>query len=129
MPTYLFSDPQTGQIKEVYQKMDEIHDYQENGVKFNRIFTTAEVSMDAKWDALNSKDFVAKTASHKGTYGDLLDKSKELSLKREQIMGHDPIKKQAYENFAKARKGKRHPDQNKEILRERLDKRGVILED
>ena len=50
----------------------------------------------------------------KGTVGDLLDKSSELSNQRAQENGGvDPLKKKYYENYSKERKGAKHPNEIK----------------
>jgi hypothetical protein len=50
-----------------------------------------------------------KTANKNQTLGDLWDRSKELSDKRKGILGHDPIKEKAEENYSKIRKGRKRP--------------------
>lgn len=96
--------------------------FAEDGYKLSRIWTKPNAAVDSKWDAHNPQDFVRKTANKKGTYGDLLDKSKELSIEREEKMGVDPIKEKFYENYAKRRQGKEHPDVKKKKLKESLKK-------
>lgn len=48
MPIYLFKNPKTGKIKEVIQKMTERHVYLENGVEWERIFTSPAGFVDGK---------------------------------------------------------------------------------
>ena len=63
-------------------------------------------------DPWNNNDFVNKTADMKGTVGDMLDKSAELSAKRaEESGGVDPVKKEFYKNYSKERKGAKHPSE------------------
>ena len=79
------------------------------GVEWIRIFTVPQAATDTNINPLDAKDFAEKTGKKKGTYGDLLDQSKEASEKRKQKIGIDPIKKEYWDNYAKIRNGKRHP--------------------
>jgi predicted nucleic acid-binding Zn ribbon protein len=120
MPLYLYQNEKTGEIREVLQSMNEVHEY--NGEKGNernwkRIFTIPQASIDTKQDPFSSNDFLDRTKSKKGTYGNMLDYSKELSEKRASINGGiDPIKEKYYQNYSKQRRGAKHPDKlNKKI--------------
>jgi hypothetical protein len=97
--------------------MEDKHEYfGENGDEnsWKRVFTVPNASIDSQVDPFSSKDFVNKTNNKKGTYGDLLDRSKEMSEKRAQIAGGvDPVKEKYYQDYSKARKGAKHPDQLK----------------
>ena len=95
--------------------MVEEHVYEENGVKFNRVFTKPTAATDTKIDPMNSREFVEKTGKKKGTMGDLWDQSQEASQKREKIIGKDPLKEKYYENYSKTRKGRPHIDKIREI--------------
>jgi hypothetical protein len=46
--------------------------------------------------------------------GDLWDRSAELSAKRKDKMGKDPVKEKYFENWSKKRKGKKHPSAGKD---------------
>ena len=117
MPIYLYFNTETQEHREVYQKMDDPHEYfVENGEEKNwkRVFTVPQASIDAKIDPFNTRDFVSKTGGKKGTYGDLLDKSAELSQKRADLAGgKDPIKEKYFSDYSQKRRGAKHPDQMK----------------
>ena len=50
-----------------------------------------------------------RTSDSKGSYGDLMDRSKEMSQKRAaENGGVDPIKQKYLENYSKERGGKKH---------------------
>lgn len=107
--------------------MTEPHIYEENGVKWNRIFCLPQALIDNKWDEDSPQDFVRKTGSKKGTYGDILDKSKELSIKREEKYGRDDVKEKMYSDYEKKRgKGFEHPQKKKERI-EKMKKEGIKL--
>lgn len=108
MPIYLYSHPETGEIKEVFQGMNDEHSYEEEGVKFKRIFTVPQASIDTKVDPYSKKDFKEKICNKKGTIGDLWDASAEMSEKRAAKDGKDAIKEKALDNYAKERQGRRH---------------------
>ena len=114
MPLYLYQNKKTGEIREVLQSMNEVHEY--NGEKGNekswkRIFTIPQASIDTKQDPFSTNDFLDRTRSKKGTYGNMLDYSKELSEKRASVMGGvDPVKQNYYKEYSKNRRGAKHPD-------------------
>lgn len=110
MPIYLYQNPKTGKVKEIIQSVHDIHEYEEDGIKWNRIFTTPQVNTSDKLtESSSERDFARITSSKKGSVGDLWDQSRELSEKRERTYGQDPVKKKYYEDWSKKRKGKVHP--------------------
>lgn len=129
MPIYQYQNPKTGEIKEVIQTMKEKHEYHENGVQWNRIFTVPTTSIDTKVDPYSAKDFLKKTENKKGTLGDMMDYSKELSEKRASQEGVDSVKQKYFDRYAESRKGKRHPTEIKENLKRDLASKGVSFDD
>jgi predicted nucleic acid-binding Zn ribbon protein len=117
MPVYIFVNTETNEYREIFQNMKDKHEYfGEDGQEhtWKRVFTVPQASIDSKIDPFNTRDFVNKTGSKKGTYGDLLDKSAELSRKRADIAGgKDPVKEKYFEDYSKNRRGAKHPDQLK----------------
>ena len=109
MPTYIFQHPDTEEYIEIFQNIEDKHVYiDEEGVNWNRIFTSPNLSTDTKIDPFSQKAFLEKTTG-KGTIGDLMDRSAELSEKRaEQNGGIDPVKKQYFKEYSKKRGGKKH---------------------
>ena len=106
---YLYEHPLTKEIKEVYQRIQDSHIYvDEGGVSWNRVFTVPCANIDTEIDAFSQQQFVEKTGRKKGTIGDLMDKSKELSEKRRKSRGQDPVSKKFFEQYAKERNGKKH---------------------
>lgn len=131
MPLYIFENKRTGERKEVFQRMNDKHVYSEDSKdEWRRVFTTSQLSVSSlsDIDPYDSKAFVRATANKKGTYGDLFDASKELSEKRKDLNGYDPIENKYYENYSAARKGKKHKNVVLKELKESLDKKGVELE-
>ena len=125
MPTFIYSHPKTGEIREVIQSVHDDHTFtDENGLKWNREWTnpTYSISSLSKIDPHNPKQFTSVTGTKRGTLGDLQDLSAELSNKREKQMGRDPIKEKMYENYSKRHKNKLHPDLKKKQLKESLKK-------
>jgi len=110
MPIYIYENPNTKKIKEIVQSVNDKHEYYEDGLKWNRIFTVPQVGVDTTLDAFsNEKDFVEKTKNKKDSVGALWDRSRELSEKREKIYGKDPVKQKYFKDWSKKRKGKKHP--------------------
>lgn len=120
MPFYIYQNEKTGEVKEILQSMNDVHEYfGENGNEKNwkRIFTIPQASIDTKQDPFNANDFLDRTKSKKGTYGNMIDYSKELSQKREAIIGgKDPIKENYYKEYSKNRRGALHPDKLKKTI-------------
>ena len=55
-----------------------------------------------------------KTSSKKGTVGDMMAHSEELSQIRKDQRGIDPLKQKYYKNYSKQRGGAKHPKEIKE---------------
>jgi len=115
MPLYTYENPDTGETVDVLQSMNEEHSYtDQNGLKWKRVYLIPNASVDSQIDANSSTAFIDATKNKKGTYGDLLDKSRELSEKRAKTYGgSDPIKEKFFKDYSANRKGAIHPDQKK----------------
>jgi hypothetical protein len=117
MPTYLFENPSTGEIKEIIQGINEEHKYVDSdGLMWNRVYTVPQASIDTKIDPLSAKDFAAKTGSKKGTLGDMFDQAREASLKREAIIGKDPIKEDYEKKYSEKRGGRKRPKKISDVV-------------
>lgn len=132
MPLYLYKNKETGETAEVFQGMNDVHEYNgpnndEYGL-WERVFLAPHSSIDTKVDPFDKGKFVASTVDKKDTYGDLFERSREASEKREKIMGKDPVKEKYYEDYSKKRGGAIHPDIQKRKLKEKLNKKGVNIE-
>ena len=64
MPIYIFKNPITGKVKEVIQSMNQEHVLFEDGVKWERIFTIPQSSIDTKIDPFSEYDFKNKTSNN-----------------------------------------------------------------
>ena len=103
MPMYLFENPETGEVIELffYMKEEKVH-IDDNNIEWKRIFTPCNLSTDAKIDPWKADDFVNKTQKKKGTMGDLMDQSAELSAQRAaENNGVDPVKEKYYKKYSK----------------------------
>lgn len=117
MPIYTYKHPETGEYKEVVQTMSEEHVYtDEQGVEWKRVFTVPNAAMDTREDAWNKNQFINKTGRMKGTVGDVLDYSSELSARRAEANGgEDPVKRKAFNDYEK-RTGKKHLSDKKKTI-------------
>jgi len=117
MPIYTYKHPETGEYKEIVQTMSEEHVYtDEQGVQWKRVFTVPNAAMDTKEDAWNKNQFINKTGRMKGTVGDVLDYSSELSARRAEANGgEDPVKRKAFNDYEK-RTGKKHLSDKKKTI-------------
>ncbi len=98
------------------------------GVQWKRIFTRPQAAFDTKCDPYSAKDFV-KATNKKGDVGGLWDRSKEMSLKRaDKEGGEDPVRNKFFENYSRRRKGKKHPEQQRQDSVKNLKKQGIKLD-
>lgn len=111
MPIYVYQNPETDELIEVIQGMNEKHVYfDNNGLEWKRVFLSSQLNTQGTIDHWSSNDFINKTANTKGSYGDLMDRSAELSEKRANDNGGiDPVKQNYFKNYADSRKGTLHP--------------------
>lgn len=110
MPIYVYKHPETEEEIELIQGMNDEHEYIDtDGVQWQRVFFSPNMSMDTEVDPFSQSDFVKTTGSKKGTVGEMMDLSKELSQQRaEKNGGVDPIKEKSFKDFKK-RTGREHP--------------------
>lgn len=133
---YRFQHPKTKEVREIEQPMTAKHEYfggkGEKKVSWNRIWESPDLLSDTRVDPFDSRKYVEKTASQKGTFADLRDQSAEASEKRASIYGgEDPVKRKYLDNWSKERNGLRHPHDpikkpfksQKDSIQERLEKR------
>jgi hypothetical protein len=115
MPIYVYKHPDHEEYEEVFQGMNDEHVYEKDGVKWNRVFLAPNASVDSEIDPFNNRHFIDATANKKGSMGDMMDMSKELSEKRAaQRGGVDPVKQKYFDNYSKERRGAKHPQEIRE---------------
>lgn len=108
MPYYLFSHPDTGEIREIFFHMNDEKIYVDgNGLKWNREFVVPQTSIDANIDPFSQRAFMEKT-NKAGTFGEMMDLSKELSEKRGGTK-NDPVKKEHLKKWKETRNLKHTP--------------------
>ena len=110
MPIYIYQNPTTKECIEVVQSMNDKHVYiDEKGVEWKRVFLGSQLNTESSIDHWSSNDFVEKTRNVKGSYGDMLDRSAELSEKRAKDHGGiDPLREKYFKDYSKKRKGSKH---------------------
>ena len=111
MPLYTFSHPETGEIIDLIFGMNDEKKYiDKDNIEWSREYHTPQVNGVGIIDPWSNSDFVDATKG-KGTLGDLLDRSTEMSNRRaDQNGGIDPVKEKVYNNYGKTRNGSIHPD-------------------
>ena len=126
MPIYVYKHPDHEEYEEVFQGMNDEHVYEKGGVKWERVFLAPNASVDSEIDPFNNRHFIDATANKKGSMGDMMDMSKELSEKRAaQRDGVDPVKQKYFDNYSKERKGAKHP---KEIREKGYESKNVKID-
>lgn len=110
MPLYTYQHPETEECIDIVQSMSEDHIYiDKTGLKWKRVFYAPQASIDANIDPFSKKDFKNKIENKKGSYGDLLDRSKELGQARKDKAGIDPIQQKYFKEYSSKRRGIKHP--------------------
>lgn len=92
--------------------MNDVHEYSEDGVKWERIFTLPEAAIDTKFDPNDNVGFIEKSKKKNMSIGAMWDESARLSEKRAKHGGIDPIKEKAITDYEKKTK-KKHPSKTK----------------
>lgn len=111
MPYYLYSNPDNeNEIIEVFQHMNDKHEFIVDGIIWNRVWTKPQASVDMSWDSMDMKKCVEKTGKMKGTMGDMYDTAAALSQARVDKIGHDPIREKKLEQWSKERGGRKFVD-------------------
>jgi len=115
MPIYVYKHPEKEEYIEVLQGMNDEHAYEQDGLAWERVFLAPNASIDSDVDPFSGRQFVETTAAKKGTMGDMMDYSKELSMKRAAKNGGvDPVKEKYYKKYSDARNGTKHPQEIKD---------------
>lgn len=108
MPIYVYKHPSREEYEEVIQKMNDPHTFFKDGEQWKRVFLVPNASISSSDDPFNCNSFVEKTGKMKGTVGDMMSYSEELSQKRaEKNGGQDPVRAQHFKNYEKD-VGKKH---------------------
>lgn len=115
MPIYIYKHPDIEEYTEEVQGMNDKHVYFDpDGLEWKRVFTIPNASIDSQIDPYSSKEFIQKTENKKGSIGDMMDYSKEMSQARSESNGGiDPVKEKYYKDYSAKRKGAKHVDQMK----------------
>ena len=113
MPFYEYRHPTTGKTIEVMQSMKQDHTFVDSkGVEWQRVFHAPNASIDTEMDPFSQSDWDKRTKKDGMTYGEMMDLSKEMSVKREKSAGLDPIKQKAVKKYEKKCR-KPHPNKSK----------------
>jgi hypothetical protein len=125
MPVYLYQHPETREVIEITQRMNDIHEYTDpSGIKYSRVFLSPNAATDTVVDPFSKEDFLRRTKK-KMTLGDMMDESKALSEKREKKAGIDGMKESFMQKYEK-RTGKPHPERKKK--KQIIDSKHFTLE-
>ena len=116
MPVYVYKHPAKEEFIELVQSMNEEHVYFENEVQWKRIYTVPSASIDTSINPFSEKEFIQKTGTKKGTVGDMMDLSSELSQKRAELNGkEDPVKRKMFNEYEK-KTGKKHLSDKPKVI-------------
>lgn len=109
MPQFLFQHPKTGEIVEVFQSCNDVHEFSRDGVKWERVWTVPNAGIDTNIDPFDKRKFIDKTYQGKVKLGDMWAMSGEMSEKRKQKLGTktDPVKEKYKKQYSEERQGKK----------------------
>jgi hypothetical protein len=133
MPIYLFECiAKPSVIHEVFYRMDDTKEYAgPNGDqpgKWRRVWCKPGMAIDSvPYDPYSASDF-ARVTNKAGKMDDLWQRSAEMSARRADKEGTDPVKTQFYDQYSAKHKGKLHPAQVQEKQTEDLKKIGVNID-
>lgn len=116
MPLYTYIHPETEKTIDIVQSINDPHVYiDKDGIEWKRVFSVPEINTQGTLKAdCSPREFSEFTKNKKGTFGDMFDRSKELSEKRKKIYGKDPVKEKYFKDWSKKRNGKIHPKSHSE---------------
>lgn len=110
MPLYIYKHPDKEEYVEVYQGMNDEHSYFCDEVEWERQFTSPEISAQKITNPWDKNAFVNETKNMKGTIGDMMDKSTELSeMRAKENGGIDPLRQKKFKEYSKQRGGLKDP--------------------
>ena len=115
MPEYIYKHPDKSEYTSIIQGMNEEHVYiDEDSVQWERVLFAPNMNVDENIDPFNKNQYIEKTKNMKGSVGDLMDHSRELSEKRASTYGgEDPVKRKYLDDWSQKRGGMAHPQDNK----------------
>ena len=116
MPTYIYKHPTKELYKEVIQSMNDEHVYfDDDNLEWKRVWVNPQLNTESSIDPFNNNAFIEKTGNMKGSYGDLVNYSKELSEKRKSVHGGvDPVQQKYFKDYSSKRNGAKHIDEMKQ---------------
>jgi hypothetical protein len=124
MPEYVFQST-SGKTQDLYYKISEAPKVGETimieGKPWTRIFTVPQARIAVTIDPFSKADFVKKIDGKNDTLGDTWDRSEEMSQKRRDKEGIDPVREKHFDDFAKQRRGKQHPARLREQAKKKAD--------
>jgi hypothetical protein len=110
MPLYTYEHPETEETIDIMQGMNDEHVYvDKEGTQWKRVFYSPEASIDSSIDPFSNQAFKDKTGSVKGTVGEMMDRSKEMSQRRKDKLGYDPVQQKYFKEYSDKRRGVKHP--------------------
>lgn len=117
MPYYIYKNPDKEEYVEVFQRMNDKHTFFDiEGKEWKRVYTVPNLSKDSiKIDPYSKRDFL-KATDKSGTLGDMMELSADLSARRAEKEGEDPIKRKFFDDYSKQRNGAKHFEDRKKVV-------------
>ena len=117
MPFYTYRRESTGEERDIIQSMNDTHEYfgdKGDEDDWKRVFYAPNASIDSQINPNSKRQFMDSTSTKKGTLGDLMDYSNEMSDKRADLNGGvDPVKQKYFDDYSKKRNGAKHFEEMK----------------
>lgn len=124
MPLYSFLGPK-GQSQDIFFTMRDAPTVgatiTHEGQQWRRVFTVPNAQIAVTIDPHSKADFVKKLDGKNDTIGETWARSEELSAKRRDKDGVDPVKESHFKRYAQQRRGKEHPLKTREKAQKLAD--------
>lgn len=98
-----------------------------DGVKWRRTVSKPQASFDTRADPNSVDDFLRVTHKRE-TVGSMIDRSKELSIRRREKEGVDHVQQGYFKDYSRRRRGTVHPEQRRQESAKKLAKAGVKVD-
>ncbi len=98
-----------------------------DGVKWRRVAVKPQASFDTRADP-NSVDDFLKVTNKRQCVGDMIDRSKELAIKRREKEGVDTVQQGYFKDYSRRRRGTVHPEQRRQEGAKKLAAKGIKVD-
>ncbi len=96
-------------------------------IQWRRVAVKPQASFDTKADPRSVDDFL-KVTNKRQSVGDMLDRSKEMAIKRREKEGVDTVQQGYFKDYSRRRRGTVHPEQKRQESAKKLAAKGIKVD-